>query len=276
MIKKILVPQDGSVHSKSALDYGLYLAKKFGAALTGMHVVDVVALEGPLLHDVGGSLGFEPFLNFSPKMRDALEERGRVILDGFTAECKAAGAQSGTRMGYGIIAAEICEAAKLADLVVMGSRGLNARFDYGLMGSTTEAVVRRSPEPVLVVPIVFKAPAHPLLAYDGSSHAAAAMHSAAEFCKALKLPLTVVTVSRDEHDSRLKDAEDYLLGYAIKSTCVHVRDETPLGIERYYKGHGHDLLFIGATRHSVILGMVLGSTAEHVMRHVAGPFFMER
>lgn len=276
MIKKILIPQDGSEHSKSALDYAIYLAREFGAELTGINVVDVVALEGPLLHDLSGSMGLEPLMNISSQMREALEERGKIILDNFSASCGQAGVIHDRRLTHGIVANEICNAAKLADLVVMGSRGLNARFDYGLLGSTTESVIRRSPEPVFVVPIVFKPFTAPLLAYDGSPNAARAMHSAAQFCKALKLPLTVVTVSRQNAAMLLKEAEDYLKGYGLKVFYAPVEDDPPIGIERYYKEHRHDMLFMGVTHHSALVEMVLGSTTEHVMRRVSGPIFIER
>ncbi len=83
MIKNILVPHDGSTHSASAAACALWLAKKFEATITGIHVVDSVALEGSLLHDISGSMGFEPFLDFSSKMREVLESNGKIILDNF-------------------------------------------------------------------------------------------------------------------------------------------------------------------------------------------------
>ena len=46
------------------------------ATVVGLHVLDIVSIEGSFLHDVSGSLGFEPYLDFSSKMREALQERG--------------------------------------------------------------------------------------------------------------------------------------------------------------------------------------------------------
>ena len=69
MIKNILVALDGSDYSNIAVKYGIWLAKNFGAKLSGLHAVDIVLLEGPFLHDLSGSVGFEPFLNFSSRMR---------------------------------------------------------------------------------------------------------------------------------------------------------------------------------------------------------------
>lgn len=277
MIKKILVPQDGSAYGKSGLDWSLWLAKKFGSELIGIHVVDIVAMEGPFLHDISGSLGFEPFLNFSTKMREVLEEKGSSILKSFEDACESAAVNRETSMPVGIVAGEICDRAKLADLVVMGRRGVNARFDYEMQGSTTEAVIRKSPKPVLVVPEAFSEPKKPLLAYDGSANASRAMHSAAEWCKTLGLPLTVLTVSVTEGETELlKDAEDYLKPYGINAKFAHLTGDPPTSIERYYRENGHDLLFMGTSHHSRIFEMVLGSTTEFVMRNVNGPFFLER
>ncbi len=277
MIKKILVPQDGSSNAQSAVDYALWLAGRFGAGITGLHVVDIVSLEGPFLHDLSGSIGFEPFLNFSAKMRETLEARGKTILSEFDLRCEGTSVPRSTQLAYGIVAREICEKAQLADLVVIGRRGINEKFEYGMLGSTTESVIRKSPKPVLIVPPVFKEPKRPLLAFDGSQNSCKAMHSAAEWAKALNLELAVAVVSlRDEEDALLADARDYLGQYGIKVTYRHVKDEPHLGIERFYKENGHDLIFMGVSHHSKLVEMVLGSTAEYVMRNIDGPLLLER
>src|SRR5262249_62396079 len=80
MIKSILVALDGSEHADAALQYALWLAARLRAAVLGLPVTAVVSIEGSFLHDISGSLGFEPYLDFSAKMREALRERGRVLL----------------------------------------------------------------------------------------------------------------------------------------------------------------------------------------------------
>lgn len=277
MMKRILIALDGSDYGKAATEYGLWLAGKFDAALSGVHVVDIVSLEGPFLHDLSGSLGFEPYLNFSAKMREALEDRGRSILSTFEETCSAAGVETETDLKFGVVVNELCEKAKFADLVVMGRRGVNAKFEHGLLGSATEGAIRRSPKPVLIVPREFTEAKKPLLAFDGSPNASKAMHSAAEWAKALALPLTVVHVMRKEgEDSVLKEAEKYFEGYSIEVDYRSLVDESTLGIEKFYRDGGFDLLFMGTSHHSRFVEMVLGSTTEHVVRSVRGPFFLER
>ena len=70
MFKNILIPLDSSQYSKVSVEYGTWLAKKFNGKLIGQHVIDIVTLEGPFFHDLSGSLGFEPYLNFSLKMKE--------------------------------------------------------------------------------------------------------------------------------------------------------------------------------------------------------------
>src|SRR5439155_1402342 len=72
----------------AAAQYALWLAERWRATVTGLHVIDIVSIEGSFFHDVSGSLGFEPYLDFSSKMREALQERGRVLLDAFAERCR--------------------------------------------------------------------------------------------------------------------------------------------------------------------------------------------
>ncbi|MFZ3072730.1 MAG: universal stress protein [Thermodesulfobacteriota bacterium] len=276
MIKNILVALDGSGHSNAAIKYGVWLAKNFGAKLSGFHAVDIVLLEGPFLHDLSGSVGFEPFLNFSSKMRDALEASGKSILASFKDECESGGIKTETTMSFGIVSNEICEKARLADILVLGRRGVNAKFDYGLLGSVVESVIRKSPAPVFITPERFCAPSNPLLCYDGSPNAAKVIHSAAQFAKTLSMPLTVLHASKEPSGDVLKGAEDYLKPYGIKANFVTVKDDPAAGIKRYYAENNHDIIFMGATHHSKVAEMVLGSTTEYVMRSIEGPFFLER
>ena len=279
MIKTILVGIDGSEHARTAAQYALWLAERLHGCVAALHVVDIVSIEGSFFHDISGSLGFEPYLDFSSKMREALQERGRVLLDAFAERCRERDVPYDTTLPMGIIANEICDAARTADLVVIGHRGLNEQFSTGMLGGTTESVARKSPKPVFVAPMRFGEIRRPLLAYDGSQRASAAMHAAAEVASALELPLTVIHVVRDGSTTDhkvLDEARRYLQSYGIES-----RYETVVGlphqrIPETLREGGHDLLFIGAYGHSRIIEMVLGSTTEYVLRNSQAPVFLVR
>jgi len=216
-------------------------------------------------------------MNFSSKMREVLEARGEEVLADFNEACKAAKVECESSVAFGIVPNEICEKANVADLVVMGRRGINVKFEHGLLGSTTENVIRKSSKPVFVAPRKFSKPKKPLLAYDGSASASKAMHTAAEWAKTLDLPLTVVTVGEaSDVDALLKEADDYLKPYAIKTSFVRLEDDPAAAIEVYCEDKGHDLVFMGTSHHSKIVSMVLGSTTEHIIRLLPGPFLVAR
>jgi len=279
MIKTILVGLDGSEHSRTAERYALWLGERFGATVVGLHVVDIVSIEGSFFHDISGSLGFEPYLDFSSKMREVLHERGKALLQEFADHAAKSAVRADTVLGMGVVANEIAEHAKTADLVVIGHRGLNEKFTTGLLGSTAESVTRKCPKPVFVCTLDFRPCTNPLLAYDGSQRAAAAMQSAAEVCTTLSLPLTVLTVNKDEATARkiLEEAEKYMGSYQLRSTFVlQQTGSAPERITNFLKEHDHDLLFIGAYGHSRIIEMVLGSTTEYVMRNSPCAVFLNR
>ncbi len=280
MIKSILVTLDGSEHAQTAAQYALWIAERLQATAIGLHVVDVVSIEGSgaFLHDVSGSLGFEPYLDFSSKMRDALQERGRVILEQFLASCNERGVRADTQLVSGIVANEICEQARTADLVVVGHRGVNERFSTGLLGGTTESVTRKCPKPVLVSPIELRPIRRPLLAYDGSQRAAAAMHEAAELVTALGLPLTVLHVGKGDTaaDRVVDEARRYLATHRVEAEYIERPGHANEVILETIAAGDHDLLVIGAYGHSRIIEMVLGSTTEYVLRNASVPVFLCR
>ncbi len=279
MIKTILVGIDGSEHSRTASRYALWLAQRLDATVVALHVIDIVSIEGSFFHDISGSLGFEPYLDFSSKMRDVLQERGRTLLEAFSEEAAKPGVRADTLMTVGVVANEIAERARTADVVIIGHRGLNERFSTGLLGGTSESVSRKCPKPVLVTPMEFREVKNPLLAYDGSARAGAAMHVAAEFCTTLKLPLTVLTVNKDEEQGRkiLSEAQGYLEPYHLDVRFeLQQTTSAPERIANFIRERDHDLLFIGAYGHSRIIEMVLGSTTEYVLRNADCPVFLNR
>ncbi len=255
MIKNILIALDGSEHARAALHYALWIAERVRAALWGLHVIDIIAVEGPFFQDISGALGFEPYFDMSGKVREALHERGHMLLEEFATVCHERG------------------------IVVIGHRGVNERFSTGLLGGTAESVTRKSARPVFVSPMQFQAVTHPLLAYDGSQRASAAMHSAAELCATLNLPLTVLAAATREVDGEervLDEARRYLSSYGVQATCLSLVGHPYLRIIDCIKDRGHDLLFIGAYGHSRIIEMVLGSTTEYVLRNAPCPVFLAR
>jgi nucleotide-binding universal stress UspA family protein len=278
MIKNILIPLDGSEHSYAALEYAMWMTEKFDGRLFGQHIIDTISIEGTFFHDVSGSMGFEPYMDFSSKMREILEERGKLILDDFAQKCQQRNIKCQSFLDTGLIPNEICERAKVADLVVIGHRGVSEGFSTGLLGTTAETITRKSPRPVFVSTKKFKVVERPLLAYDGSQRASSAMESAAEFCSVLHLPLKVLTVTKADRsaDIVIQQARSYLSSYDVETRFEVDHGYPEQKIIEHLTNFDHDLLFIGAYGHRRIIEMVLGSATEYVLRNSPCPVFLNR
>ena len=210
MIKTILVGIDGSEHARTATKYALWRRRGSTAAWWGCTWSIVVSDRGIVPSRHLGIAGFER-ISTSPRSAGRLAGNAARPV-GRLRRARAQHTRAPTRARHGDRRQRDVERARTADLVVIGRRGLNERFSTGLLGGTGESVTRRCPKPVLITPLEFREIQRPVLAYDGSTRAASAMQYAAEFCATLGLPLTVLTVNRDEEQGRriLNEASSYL------------------------------------------------------------------
>lgn len=141
--QKILVPTDFSPHAETALEFAVQLANTSGAAITLVHVFDVIPYtlpEGMPLYDAA-QLGY---------LRDELGKQ----LDRASAFATKAGAKRvETSLLQGQTHDEIVRAAREGgfDLIVIGTHGRSG-IAHLLLGSVAEKVVRKAHCPVVTVP----------------------------------------------------------------------------------------------------------------------------
>ena len=140
-IESILVPIDFSAQSEKALAYALPFARKFGAKLVLLHVVEPVATP-----DFVSS--FPLAMENDKVMAECRRHLERVIRD-LKVEKRLI---QKTLVRYGRAFHEIAEAARTlkTDLILISTHGYTG-LKHVLLGSTTERVVRHAPCPVLVV-----------------------------------------------------------------------------------------------------------------------------
>ncbi|MBU1965501.1 MAG: universal stress protein, partial [Proteobacteria bacterium] len=109
MIENILIPTDGSDYGKTAIAYGVYFARKLNAQLTGLHVVDIRLIRGPVFTDISGSIGLPPYQEFLPAIESGLDAKADAILQDFRGQCEAAGVHPETKKVTGVIDETIIE-----------------------------------------------------------------------------------------------------------------------------------------------------------------------
>ncbi len=140
LIKRILVPTDGSQEALEAAEYAAEMAKAFGAEVTLLNVVDLPRIPQRFLKAT------------DTQLRQELAEAGKAILSLTQKVLSDAGVPAQTELREGRPGDAIVLAAVQGhyDLVVMGSRGL-APSESLLLGSVSDHVARYAPCPVLIV-----------------------------------------------------------------------------------------------------------------------------
>ena len=281
MIKKILVPIDGSANSNTALEYGIYIARKMEASLTGLHVIDVNLIQGPMLTDISGAVGMPPYEGFFDAIEKSLQEKADFILKEFQERCQKAGVKYEVRKEIGKVSAIIIEEAKNADLILMAKKGEHFHLkEGGLLGSVAEAVVRNSGKPVLITPENFIEIESMGLAYDGSGPAIKALKLSLQLSQQNVWPLTVLIVTTD-----LKKAADLIdqieeanqkEAPVVDCETITVAGKEVDEIIKFIREGSVELMVMGAYGHNRLRELLLGSTTSHVINKSPIPVLLAR
>jgi nucleotide-binding universal stress UspA family protein len=147
MVKKILVPVDGSRHATKALRYAVDLAKQTGAAIIGLSVVDT------RLHVAQSVPPSRTVTHLTEPLEDYMRQAALKIIDTVEKMCRVKGLKSKKIVRSGHPVKEILKEAgkSKVDLIIMGSHGRGA-LEAAFLGSTTFGVIHSDTKyPVLVV-----------------------------------------------------------------------------------------------------------------------------
>ena len=148
MIKKILVPIDGSETARKALKYAVDMAKQTGSPIILLSVIDKSPFYGAQTI---------PSVATPTHLQENLEDYLSQIAETYVEEaeglCRINGVKSQKIIKTGHPVEVIIKAAEKSkvDLIVMGSHGKSA-LGAALLGSVTSGVMHRETKvPVLVV-----------------------------------------------------------------------------------------------------------------------------
>jgi len=141
-LKDVLVAVDFSEESKKAMCYAGAFARRFGASITALHVVEPIACQA--------DYGYGAVTRHIPNQEKL--KRARTRLSALGKKLVGAGFNLATLLRNGTAHTEIIRAAQEldVDLIVMGTRGICAA-EHTVIGGTAERVVRDALCPVLVV-----------------------------------------------------------------------------------------------------------------------------
>jgi nucleotide-binding universal stress UspA family protein len=287
-MKTIVVGVDGSEGSKVALKWALDQA---------MHQRDarVVALSAWLPALPTSSPWYAAY-----DLPTELQNETQAAVHTMLAE--VGGAPPGVDVEVGVVRGStvgaLMDAGRVADVLVVGSRGLGG-FKGLLLGSVSQQVVTHAPCPTIVVPAPGTRPtsaasgARPIVVgVDRSRNSAAALEWAAEWARGSGAPIRVVSVWRHEpmvassthpgvgwpadthlHAEAQRELEAFVKASDLPADVTleaRTREGEPARI-LLEEAADADLLVVGARGHGGFLGLLLGSVATAVVQHCPCP-----
>lgn len=140
MLSKLLVPVDGSENSLRSLDHAIYLAKKTGANITAMNVIE----NPPTVYVESQKLLNDLLANFRAESANILDKCKQIA--------EKSGVKIETVIGEGDAASTIVGYAQKGDFdtIIIGRRGLG-RFKEMMLGSISNKVLHHAMCTVMIV-----------------------------------------------------------------------------------------------------------------------------
>ncbi|MCL5736633.1 MAG: universal stress protein [Actinobacteria bacterium] len=276
MIKSLLVPVDSSKYARSALEHALDLAQTYEARITGLYVLDIRFLEMPPYLELSDTFEHIPSTIVPLDMLERYREKSERVLDRFRERLEKAGLFAEGITEEGVPSQVIADVGKSHDLIVMGKRGEHAKWGRDLLGSTAESVVRRSGTPVLLAETAPHRIETMFVMFDGSVPATRALKLAADLAVHLSAKLKVFTADDDPErgENIRREASSYLRGLEVRATYELQTGSASKAAIALLQEHPADLVVAGMRGHSALHDLILGSTAEHVMRSVPLPVLL--
>ncbi len=146
ILKKILVPYDGSPLSKKALELAKDIARNFTAELTLLMVV-------PIYYPISDSIFSGPAITNYQQIVKELTKRGEKEIGKTTEKCREQGVKTSYKIVNDDVSHAILKEAKKSkiDMIIMGSRRLAGLSALKRLGSTARYVSEHAGCPVTIV-----------------------------------------------------------------------------------------------------------------------------
>ena len=147
IIRKILVPYEGSPLSKKALELGKEISRNFNADLILLMVI-------PFFFPMSELSAVSGFSNRDySKIIKELKEQGTKEIKKVTEKCREVGVKASYEIVHGDVSSTILKQAKKdkPDLIIMGSRRMRGLGAIKRLGSTARFVSEHADCPVTIV-----------------------------------------------------------------------------------------------------------------------------
>ncbi len=275
-MKKILIPTDFSAEADNAVKIASYIAKKSGAEIHLLHVMDVSM--GGSFNTTGevATQGIDMDQLFVLKLMEVNKKRMHALADQFGADGIQATYEIQVGHVFNTIIAQVEE--KGIDLIVMGTKG-STGFTELLVGSNTEKIVRFASCPVLSVrnvladfkveDIVFAS------TFENDQLVAVSKLKRFQQLFGAKIHMVYINVPNNFVNSRVikQRMTEFAQKYQLTDYDFTIYNDSSEeeGIIHFADETGADLITVATHGRSGLAHLLSGSIAEDIVNHANRP-----
>jgi nucleotide-binding universal stress UspA family protein len=280
-IKDILVHLDASPQSRSRLRVGCDLARRLGAHLTGLCVVDI-ALPVGLISDPGGYAAASATAALIDQLRGEALAAVAPVEQAFNEALRRDGIEGEWRLVEGMAAETVTLHSRYADLTILGQASPEEEEPHA--AEIIEEVLFGAGRPALIIPYAgeFERVGRTvLIGWDAGREATRALHDALPLiAQAEQATVLAVNPRRGiggHGDLPAADIALHLARHGVKVTASHaVSDEVAPGdvLLNTAADMGADLLVIGGYGHSRLREMLVGGVTRTLLQRMTLPVMM--
>lgn len=272
-LKDILVHLDASERAGARLDIALDLARRHGAHLVGLHVLDIT-VPTSVVPDAGGA----GVAMLYEQLRGSGLAGAAEVERAFAARLEREGVAGTWYLVEGSTAEQVALHGRYADLVIVGQQ------EPGRGGAAVDGAIFGSGRPVLVIPFAGRFPAvgrRVLVGWNASREAARAVGDAMPLLAAAD-GVTVLAVNprgglEGDGTRPAADLAQHLAHHGVKATAEDMlAPEVPDGeaLLNAAAETGADLLVVGAYGHSRLRELVMGGVTRTLLRSMTLPVLL--
>ena len=282
---KVLACVDQSRFADYVAEYAAWAARRMGAPLEFLHVIDRHPERGSG-GDHSGAIGIDAQENLLTKLSAEDEartknarEQGRIFLNRLRERAVAAGAeQVDVRQRHGELEETLVEQEEGVRLLVLGRRGEAAETTQRDLGRNVERLVRALHKPILTVTEGFKEPQRVMIAFDGGIVTRRGVEMVADSPLFRGLPICLLMSGEESQDApkQLDWAKTTLEGAGFNVTASLIPGDAESIIAKTVKEQTIDMLIMGAFGHSPLRSLLFGSKTAELLRASTIPTLLLR
>lgn len=263
-LKRLIVALGGSEYMESAVAEACQIARRNGAEIVGIAVMDETLVDPAESAPIGGGAAAMELR----KDRTAAVEAGmNEAIATFTRMVEEAGIPHRTERFFGDAQEALSDALRLADLAIIGIRHA---FDYGTIAHADDflgRVARASGRPILAM----TTPARPIdrvvVAYDGSTASSDALRAFGVLNGFSPSMVRVVHCREDgvDSDRLLEEAATYLRLHGHETETLALDGSPTDAVLDHAEAWNADLVVMGAVGRRGLSRLFLGDTASRTL-----------